>query len=115
MIVYNDEPSSRLIVRHRPYSFVTYNNEPRRRFVEERHPGVSISERSMTRSRLGADINVRGGERSREATTGSSSRTNPSQNSNVSRQSSGSKAGEETRALGGNAGKQPSTTGQASH
>jgi hypothetical protein len=109
MIVYNDE-----IIRHRPHGYVTYNDEPRRRIVvKERHPGVSVTERTVTRSRMGADINVRGGERSREVTTtGSASRISPSQGSNPSRQSSGSQAGAE-HAPGGNAGKPPSTTGQA--
>ena len=118
MIVYNDEPSSRLIVRHhRPRNFVMYNDEPRHRIVvNERRPGVAISERTMTRSHAGGEINVRAGERSRETMAGSASKSSPSQGSasNTSRQSSGSQAGE-TRAPGGNAGKQPSTTGQASH
>ncbi len=110
MIVYNDE-----VVRHRPHGYVTYNDEPRRRFVvKERHPGVSVSERTVTRSRMGAEINVRGGERSRE-TTGSASRMSPSQGSTASKPSSGSQAGAETHAPSGNAGKQPSTTGQATH
>jgi hypothetical protein len=116
MIVYNDDPSSRLIIRHRPHGFVTYSDEPRRRIViRERHPGVSVGERTVTRSRMGAEINIRGGERSREVTTGSASRMSPSQGSNAPRQSSGSQAGAETHAPGGNAGKQPSTTGQATH
>jgi hypothetical protein len=118
MIVYNDEPSTRLIVRHhRPRNFVMYNDEPRRRtVVNERRPGVTISERTMTRSRAGGEINVRAGERSRETTSGSASKTSPGQGagSSTSKQSSSSQAGE-TRAPGGNAGKQPSTTGQASH
>jgi hypothetical protein len=118
MIVYNDEPSTRLIVRHRrPHSFVLYNDEPRRRtVVNERRPGVTISERTMTRSRAGGEINVRAGERSRETISGSASKTSPGQGaaSSTSKQSSSSQAGE-TRAPGGNTGKQPSTTGQASH
>jgi hypothetical protein len=118
MIVYNDEPSTRLIVRHhRPHSFVMYNDEPRRRTViNERRPGVTISERTVTRSRAGGELNVRTGERSRETMSGSASKTSPGQGaaSSTSRQSSSSQAGE-TRAPGGNAGKQPSTTGQASH
>jgi hypothetical protein len=118
MIVYNDEPSSRLIVRHhRPRNFVMYNDEPRRRtVVNERRPRVAISERTMTRSHAGGEINVRAGERSRETMAGSPSKSSPSQGSasNTSRQSSGSQAGE-TRAPGGNVAKQPSTTGQASH
>ena len=118
MIVYNDEPSSRLIVRHhRPHSFVMYNDEPRRRtVVNERRPGLAISERSMTRSRAGGEINVRAGERSRETMAGSAGKSSPSQGSasDASRQSSSSQAGG-TRAPGGNAAKQPSTTGQASH
>jgi hypothetical protein len=117
MIVYNDQPSSRLIVRHRrPHDFVMYNNEPRRHVVvNERRPGVTISERTATRNRSGGEINVRTGERSREVTTGSASRTGPSQGSSASKQSPGSQAGGEVRASGGNAGKQPSTTGQATH
>ena len=65
MIVYNDEPSSRLIVRrHRPHDFVPYNNEPRRRVVVKEHrPGVAIGERTVTRSHVGGEINVRAGER----------------------------------------------------
>jgi hypothetical protein len=118
MIVYNDEPSSRLIVRHhRPRNFVMYNDEPRRRtVVNERRPGVTISERTMTRSRAGGEINVRSGERSRETMSGSASKMSSGQGSpsSASKQSSGSQAGE-TRAPGGHAGKQPSTTGQASH
>jgi hypothetical protein len=110
MIVYNDD-----IIRHRPHGYVTYDNEPRRRIVvNERRPGISVSERTVTRTRMGADINVRGGERSRQ-TTGSASRMSPSQGSNAPKPSSGSQAGAETHAPGGNAGKQPSTTGQATH
>jgi hypothetical protein len=42
-------------------------DEPRRRtVVNERRPGVTISERTVTRSREGREINVRAGERSRE-------------------------------------------------
>jgi hypothetical protein len=118
MIAYNDEPSSRLIVRHhRPHGFVTYNDEPRRRIVvKERHPGVSISERTVTRSRGGGEINVRVGERSRETMSRSANKS-PGQGSasSTSRQSSSSQAGGEVRAPGGGAGRQPSTTGQASH
>jgi hypothetical protein len=117
MIVYNDEPSSRLIIRHhRPHSFVMYNNEPRRHIVvNEKRPGMAISERTVTRNRVSGEINVRAGERSREATTGSASRIGPNQGSSTSRQSSGSQAGGQTRAPNGNGAKQPSTTGQASH
>jgi hypothetical protein len=51
-IVYDDEPSSRLIVRHRPHGFGTYNDEPRRRIVvKEKHPGFVLSERTMTQPR----------------------------------------------------------------
>jgi hypothetical protein len=92
------------------------NDKPRRRIVvNERHPGVAISERSVTRSRAGGEINVRAGERSRETMSGSASKS-PSQGSasGASRQSSSSQAGGETRAPGG-AGRQPSTTGQANH
>jgi hypothetical protein len=116
VIVYNDAQSSRLIIRHRPHGFVTYNDEPRRRIVvNESHPGVAISERSVTRSRAGGEINVRAGERSRETISGPASKS-PSQGSasSTSRQSSSSQAGGETRAPGG-AGRQPSTTGQANH
>ncbi len=117
VIVYNDEPSSRLIVRHHgPHGFVTYNDEPRRRIVvKERHPGVAISERTVTHSRAGGEINVRAGERSRETTSRSANRMSPSQGSasSTSRPSSSPQAGGETRAPGG--ARQPSTTGQASH
>jgi hypothetical protein len=117
MVVYNDEPSSRVIVRHRrPHDFVMYNNEPRRRVViQEKRPGIAVNERTVTRSRAGGEINVRAGERSREVTTGSASKTGPSQGSSASKQPSGSQVGGEARAPGGNAGKQPSTTGQANH
>jgi hypothetical protein len=113
MIVYNDELSSRIIVRHhRPHGFVMYNDELRRRVVlKERHPGVAISERTTTRA--GEEIKARTGERSRE-TTGSASKISPNQGSTAttSRQSSSSQV---SGGASGNAGKQPSTTGQGAH
>jgi hypothetical protein len=63
-----------------------YNNEPRRHVVvKERRPGVTISERTVTRSRAGGEINLRTGECSREVTTGSTSRIAPSQGSSESK------------------------------
>jgi hypothetical protein len=117
MIAYDNEPSSRVTVRHhRPHDFVMYNNESRRRVVvQEKRPGIAFNDRTVTRSRAGGEINVRAGERSREVTTGSASKTGPSQGSRASKQPSSSQAGGEARAPGGNAGKQPSTTGQGTH
>jgi hypothetical protein len=104
-----------VVKRKRAHGVVVLNDKPRRHvLIKRRHPGVAITtgetSRTTVRSRVGRDVNVRAGMRSRE-TTGSSTEIKRGQSSSSSslRGSSDSKSGNQTR---GNA---RSTTGQGSN
>jgi hypothetical protein len=112
-----------VIKRKRAHGVVALNDEPRRHVViKRRHPGVAITtgeaSRTTVRNRVGRDVNVRAGVRSRE-TTGSSIEINRGQISSSSslRGSSDSKSGNETRSNAGDhsRGNARSTTGQGSN
>jgi hypothetical protein len=120
-IVYNDEPSRRVVIRdRRPHGVAVYNDESRRRVtIRESRPGVSISERTVGRSHLGGEVNIRtGGHSGVSTTTGSATRTNQGQGATPAPSkgagTGGSPTGGQAGVTGGNAGKQSgsSTTGQ---
>jgi hypothetical protein len=110
--------------RKRAHGVVVYNDEPERRLIikKRRHPSVAIvgeESRSVVRSRGGGDINVRTSVRSRATTSGSATTVNRSQSSasGTSRAGARTQSGGQANQSGGKAGNAPggnarSTTGQ---
>jgi hypothetical protein len=110
-----------VLKRRRAHGVVVYNDEPERRVIikKRRHPSITVGETSriVTRSHGGGDVNIRTSVRSRETTSGSATTVNRSQSSATSKGSlSGGKArGAAASQSGGNAtgGNARGTTGQA--
>jgi hypothetical protein len=119
-IVYNGEPSRHVVIRdRRPHGISVYNDEPRRRVtIRESRPSVSINERTVSRTRLGGEVNMRTGGRSGvSTTTGSATRMNQGQGATSAPSKGAGTGGSQPSgqgAAGGNTAKQSgsSTTGQ---
>jgi hypothetical protein len=106
-----------ILHRGRTHGTIVYNDEPRRRVtIRESRPSVSISERTVGRTHLGGEVNVRTGGRSgMSATTGSATRMNQGQGAaSKGANTGGSQTGGQAGVTGGSGGKQSgsSTTGQ---
>src|SRR5215831_1354852 len=120
----NEEAGRDIVIKHkRPHRVAALGYEPRRHIVihriHRRHPGVAVTTgettRTTVRSRMGSDVKVRTGMRSRE-TTGSATMIHRGQSSS-SKGPSGSQSGKPARGSAGNksGGSSSTTTGQGSY
>jgi hypothetical protein len=115
-----------ILKRKRAHGVIVYNDEPERRVIikKRRHPSIAVvgeTSRIVTRSHGGGDIRVRTSVRSRETTSGSAATVKRSQGSvsaasrgSLHSESSGQTQGAAASGNPGNAaaGNSRTTTGQ---